>query len=60
VAYRVYEGGTPVGTSAASPITLALPSAATHRYTVAAVDAAGNESPQSPPVTFSVPWIPVP
>ncbi|MCW2505169.1 MAG: Conserved putative secreted protein [Actinomycetia bacterium] len=58
--YRVYEGGTLVGTSAASPITLTLPSAATHRYTVAAVDAAGDESPQSAPLTFSSPWIPVP
>jgi hypothetical protein len=58
--YRVYEGGSLVGASAVSPITLALPSAATHRYTVAAVDAAGNESPQSAPLTFSAPWIPVP
>jgi hypothetical protein len=58
--YRVYEGADLVGASAASPITLTLPSAATHRYTVSAVDAAGNESPQSAPLTFSSPWIPVP
>jgi fibronectin type 3 domain-containing protein len=58
--YRVYEGGDLIGVSAASPITLTLPSAATHRYTVAAVDVAGHESAQSVPLTFSAPWIPVP
>ncbi|MBB5080467.1 fibronectin type III domain-containing protein [Nonomuraea endophytica] len=52
IGYRVYEGTTqvaaPTGTGAA--ITGLAPNS-THTYTVAARDAAGNESPKSAPVT---------
>jgi hypothetical protein len=60
VGYRLYEGGDLVGTTATTTITQLLPNAVPHRYTVAAVDAAGNESAQSPPLDFSVPYVPVP
>jgi hypothetical protein len=49
-----------VATSPTTTVTLTLPAAASHRYTVSAVDAAGMDSAQSLPVTFSVPYFPIP
>jgi chitodextrinase len=59
-AYRLYEGAAVLATSSTAGLTLSLRSGPTHTVTVTAVDAAGNESAQSAPVTFSVPFIPPP
>jgi chitodextrinase len=58
--YRIYEGATVLATSATPALTVRLPSGPTHTVTIVAVDRAGNESTQSAPVTFIVPFIPVP
>jgi chitodextrinase len=55
--YRVYEGATVLATSTSAGLTIRLPSGPTHTVTVVAVDQAGNESAQSAPVTFTVPFI---
>jgi hypothetical protein len=60
VGYRLYEGATVVASSPTTTVTLTLPTAVSHRYTVSSVDAAGAESTQSQPVTFTVPFIPPP
>ena len=50
--YRVYRNGAQVGTSTSTGYTdSGLTAATTYSYTVAAVDAAGNVSPQSSPAT---------
>jgi endoglucanase len=50
--YRILEGTTQVGTSATTTFTVTgLAAASTHTYTVVAVDAAGNASQPSAPVT---------
>ncbi len=47
--YRVYRGGTQIGTSATTSYTdSGLTASTTYTYTVAAYDAANNASPQSP------------
>jgi chitodextrinase len=58
--YRLYEGATVLASTATPGVTLRLPSGPTHTVTVTSVDQAGNESRQSAPVTFTVPFIPVP
>jgi fibronectin type 3 domain-containing protein len=60
VSFRLYEGSSVFSAGAAAGVTLRLPGGPTHSVTVVAVDAAGNESPQSPPVVFTVPFIPIP
>jgi fibronectin type 3 domain-containing protein len=60
VAYRLYEGTTVLATSQTTGVTLDLPGGPTHTVGVAAVDAAGNESAQSPLLAFTVPFIPPP
>ncbi|MEJ3746864.1 fibronectin type III domain-containing protein [Actinomycetes bacterium KLBMP 9797] len=60
VRYRVYEGATVLATTTAPGVTLRLPGGPTHAVTVAAVNAAGHESPQSDPLTFTVPFLPPP
>jgi fibronectin type 3 domain-containing protein len=60
VGFRLYEGGTLLATSATREVTLRLPGGPTHTVTVVAVDAAGSESAQSPPVVFTVPFLPPP
>ena len=60
VGYRLYEGATVLATSTTAGLTIRLRSGPTHRVTVTAVDGAGNESTQSTPVTFTVPFLPVP
>jgi endoglucanase len=50
--YRILEGTTQVGTTATTSFTVTgLAGASTHSYTVVAIDAAGNVSPASAPVT---------
>lgn len=50
--YRISEGTTQVGTSATTAFTVnGLAASSTHTYTVTALDAAGNASPPSNPVT---------
>jgi endoglucanase len=50
--YRIHEGTAQVGTSTTTTSTVTgLAAASTHTYTVVAVDAAGNVSPASAPVT---------
>ena len=50
--YRILEGTTQVGTSATTAFTVTgLTASSTHTYTVTALDAAGNASPPSNPVT---------
>jgi fibronectin type 3 domain-containing protein len=58
VGFRLYEGSAVLATSATTSVTLRLPGGPTHLVTVLAVDAAGNESAQSAPVTFTVRFIP--
>jgi hypothetical protein len=60
VGYRVYEGGTVVGETDATSLTLAVGAATRHSYTVVAVDAAGNESAASTPVTAWATYLPPP
>jgi hypothetical protein len=60
VGFRLYEGGTLLATSRTPDVTLRLPGGPTHTVTVVAVDAAGSESTQSPPVVFTVPFLPPP
>lgn len=60
VGYRLYEGSAVLATSPTAGLTLRLKSGPAHTVTVASVDAAGNESAQSGPVTFTVPFIPPP
>ena len=65
VSYRVYEGATVVGATGASEpdgtrLTLAVGGATWHTYTVVAVDAVGNESAPSPPVTVQAMYFPPP
>jgi len=51
-AYRILEGTAVIGTAATSPFTITGLAAATrHTYTVVAVDAAGNVSPATAPVS---------
>ncbi|MDH6121061.1 fibronectin type 3 domain-containing protein [Kitasatospora sp. GAS204A] len=50
--YKIYEGGTVVGTSSAANATITgLAPSSTHTYTVTAVDSTGVESAASAPVT---------
>ena len=50
--YRILEGTTPVASPASPPFTITgLAAGSAHAYTVVAVDAAGNVSPATPPVT---------
>lgn len=58
--YRLYSSGTLFATSDTPEVTLRLRGGPTHSVTAVAVDAAGNESGQSPPVVFTVPFIPPP
>ena len=58
--YRLYEGAAVLANSTTAGLMLRLPSGPTHTVTLTAVDRAGNESTQSAPVTFTVPFIPVP
>jgi fibronectin type 3 domain-containing protein len=58
--YRLYEGSAVLASSPTAGLTLRLKSGPTHTVTVTAVDGAGNESAQSTPVTFTVPFIPPP
>ncbi|GAA5198505.1 hypothetical protein GCM10023322_72080 [Rugosimonospora acidiphila] len=52
--YRVYRGGTLVGSPTGTTFTdTGLTAATSYTYTVAAVDAAGNASPPSAPLTVS-------
>jgi fibronectin type 3 domain-containing protein len=60
VSFRLYEGTAVLGAGTTTGVTLRLPGGPTHSVTVVAVDAAGNESSQSPPVAFTVPFIPIP
>jgi hypothetical protein len=60
VGYRLYEGATVLGTSQGTTTTLQLPSGPQHVVSVVAVDAAGNESAASAPVTFTAMYIPPP
>lgn len=60
VGFRLYEGATPLASSTAPNVELRLPGGPTHSVTVVAVDAAGNESAQSQPVVFTVPFLPPP
>lgn len=60
VEYRIYEGAEILAMSTTPGLTTRLPSGPTHTVTIVAVDRAGNESTQSAPVTFTVPYIPVP
>ncbi len=60
VGYRLYEGATLFATSPTTSLTLRLPGGPTHTVSVAAVDAAGNESAQSVLLAFTVPFIPPP
>jgi hypothetical protein len=60
VSFRLYEGSSVFSAGTTTGVTLRLPGGPTHSVTVVAVDAAGNESPQSPPVVFTVPFIPIP
>lgn len=54
VRYAVYEGATRVATTSATSIVLTgLWRDTAHEYTVAAIDGAGNESAQTPPVRTS-------
>jgi chitodextrinase len=55
--YRVYRNGLLLGTSATTSYTdLTVSAATSYTYTVSALDAAGNESPQSsPPLTVTTP-----
>jgi fibronectin type 3 domain-containing protein len=54
VSYKVYEGGTVVGTSTTTSATISgLAAGSSHTYTVTAVDSAGTESGQSASVTGS-------
>lgn len=58
--YRVYEGATVVGETTATSLTLDVAPGTWHAYTVVAVDAAGNESAASPPVTVRATFLPPP
>jgi hypothetical protein len=58
--YRIYEGSTVLATAAATTVSVTLPSGPTHQVVVAAVDAAGDESPLTAPLGFVVQYIPVP
>ncbi|HEU4421472.1 MAG TPA: fibronectin type III domain-containing protein [Pilimelia sp.] len=49
--YRIYEGATVLGTSTTTTFSTQLPPATTHFVSVVAVDAAGNESRQSVPIS---------
>ncbi|MDG4832791.1 fibronectin type III domain-containing protein [Solwaraspora sp. WMMD1047] len=60
VGYRVYEGGTVVGETDTTSLTLPVGAATRHSYTVVAVDAAGNESAASPSVTAWATFLPPP
>lgn len=60
ISYRVYEGATVAGTTDGTQLTLAVGGATWHTYTVVAVDAAGNESAASPPVTAQGMFFPPP
>jgi fibronectin type 3 domain-containing protein len=60
VGYRLYEGSSVLATTSTAGLTLRLRSGPAHTVTVTAADAAGNESAQSAPVTFTVPFIPPP
>jgi fibronectin type 3 domain-containing protein len=55
--YRVYEGATVIGSTAQTAFTTRLPPATGHRLTVVAVDAAGNESPQSDPIGVTASYV---
>jgi chitodextrinase len=59
-AYRLYEGAAVLGTSQTTTLTLQLPSGPTHVVRAVGVDAAGNESAGSAPVTFTAAYIPIP
>jgi endoglucanase len=61
--YRVFEGATQVGAASTTSLTIGgLAPASTHTYTVRAMDAAGNQSAASSPVTVTTdpPAIPAP
>jgi hypothetical protein len=49
--YRLYEGATLAGTATSTQLSLTVGAGTRHTYTVVAVDAAGNESSQSEPLT---------
>ncbi|HJP78826.1 MAG TPA: cellulose binding domain-containing protein [Pseudonocardiaceae bacterium] len=52
VSYKVYEGSNVVATTTSPSATVSgLAAGSSHTYTVTAVDASGNESPPSTPVT---------
>jgi hypothetical protein len=54
--YRIYRGGTLLATTAALSYTdSGLPVASSYAYTVAAIDAAGNEGPATPAATITTP-----
>jgi hypothetical protein len=58
--YRIYEGATVLGTSTTTTFSTQLPPATTHFVSVVAVDAAGNESRQSVPITVTASFVPPP
>jgi len=58
--YRIYEGSAVLATATATTVSVTLPSGPTHQVVVAAVDAAGDESPLAGPLGFVVQYIPLP
>jgi cellulose 1,4-beta-cellobiosidase len=55
--YRVYEGATVLGTTTSTTFSTRLPPATTHLVSVVAVDAAGNESRQSEPISVTASFV---
>jgi chitodextrinase len=60
VSYRIYEGATLIGATAATMFSTTVLPATDHQVTVVAVDAAGNESAPSNPITVTGHFLPVP
>lgn len=58
--YRVYEGPTLAGEATGTEVTLTVGAGTRHTYTVAAVDAAGTDSVQSPPLSVQAMYMPPP
>jgi hypothetical protein len=58
--YRVYEGAALIGETTNTSLTAVVGAATTHQLTVVSVDAAGNESVQSPGVRVTGFYLPLP
>jgi chitodextrinase len=55
--YRIYEGAAVLGTSTSTTFSTRLPPATVHFVSVVAVDAAGNESAQSEPISVRASFV---